>query len=170
MAKKKYRLQALLTTKERIKKRAEMALAIAITELRKAKERLEELKEEKKEIIEKWKEARIEMKKRMSGGAFVGEGTVHVNYLRKLKEDEEAKEKEIEEQKEVISDCEAKVAKARQDYIDAVKEVRIMQKHKELWEKKLNEEITKKEEAELDELGSTIHQLKKWRGEKSALQ
>lgn len=170
MAKKKYRLQALLTMKERIKKRAEMALAIAITELKKAKEKLEELKEEKKAIIEKWKEARIEMKKRMTSGAFVGEGTVHVNYLRKLKEDEEAKDKEIEEQKEVILECEAKVAKARQDYIDAVKEVRIMQKHKELWEKKLHEEITKKEEAELDELGSTIHQLKKWRGEKSALQ
>ncbi len=169
MAKKKYRLQALLTIKERVKKRAEIALAKSIVALKKAKDKLEELKEEKKKIIEKWKECRAEMKAKLAGGAFVAEGNVHVNFLRKLKEDETAKEEEIEDQKIVISECEANVVRCRQDYIDAAREVQIMQKHKELWEKKVREEITSKEEKELDELGGTIHQLRKWRGEKSAM-
>ena len=35
---------------------------------------------------------------------------------------------------------------------------------------KVKKEITSKEQKELDELGSTMHQLKNWRGEKSAIE
>jgi len=167
MAKQKYRLQAMLTIKERFKKRAEMVLARAIIALKKAKDKLKELEEEKKKIHEKWKNARADMKGKLSHSALVQEGNVHVNYLRKLKEDEEAKDEEIEDQKQVITECEEDVAHARRAYIDASKELQTMQKHKELWAKKIKDELTRKEEKEMDELGSTIHQLRRWRGEKS---
>lgn len=167
MPKQKYRLQALLTIKAHAKKRAEIALGKAIVALQKAREKLEELREEKKRIIERWKEARAEMKRRMAHGAMVGEGNVHVNFLRKLKEDEEKKQEEIEEQQDVVAECEDRVAVARRTYIDACKEFQIMEKHKELWEKKVRDELTRKEEREMDELGGTIHQLRRWRGEKS---
>lgn len=170
MAKPRYRLQAMLTLKLRAKQRAEQMLAKAIAELARARKRLEELKEEKEKIIEKWKECRAEMKRKMTAGLVVKEGNVHVNYLRKLKEDEEAKQQEIEDQEVVISDCEAAVARARRDYVDAAREVQVMEKHKELWERKLRDELTRKEEREMDELGGTIHQLKKWRGEKSTFE
>jgi flagellar export protein FliJ len=170
MPKQKYRLEALLRIKERAKKRAEVLLAKAIIELKRAKDRLEELKEEKKKIVEMWRECRKEMRSKMDMGAMVGEGNVHVNYLRKLKEDEEKKEEEIEDQKLVIKDCETAVAKARRDYIDAARELQVMEKHKELWKKKIAEELTKKEEREMDELGNTIHQLRRWRGEKSTFE
>lgn len=170
MAKQKYRLQALLTIKAHAKKRAETALALAIKALKEAKKHLEKLKEEKKKIVERWKKGRAEMKAKMAHGAVVGEGNVHINFLRKLKEDEEAKEKEIEEQKQVIAECEEKVAVARRKYIDACKELRVMEKHKELWEKKIRDELTRKEEREMDELGGTIHQLRRWRGEKSVFE
>lgn len=166
----KYRLQALLTIKTMAKKRAEVALGKAIIALKEAKERLEELKEEKRKIIERWEESRSEMKRKMSHGARVGEGNVHVNYLRKLKEDEEEKQEEIETQEERITECEEQVALARRAYIDACKELQVMEKHKELWEKKLRDEITRKEEREMDELGGTIHQLKRWRGERSVFE
>jgi len=170
MAKPKYRLQALLNIKARMKKRAEIALAKAIIELQKAKEKLEKLKEEKKKIIERWKEARMEMKREMSAGIAVKKSNVHVNFLRKLKEDEEEKQKEIEDQEAVVEDCTVAVARARREYIDAAKQHQIMEKHKELWQKKVNEEITRKEEREMDELSTTIHQLKRWRGEKSVFE
>jgi len=163
----KYRLQALLTIKTHAGKRAEIALAKAIALLQQAKKKLKELEEEKERIKEKWRRARAEMKEKMRGGALVGEGNVHVNFLRKLKEDEEQKEEEIEDQKQLIEERSEGVAKARRAYIDAAKELKVMEKHKELWQKKVREEITKKEEREMDELGSTIHQLRKWRGEKS---
>ncbi|MBN1282907.1 MAG: flagellar FliJ family protein [Proteobacteria bacterium] len=170
MAKPKYRLEALLRIKARMKKRAEMALARAIVELRKAKEKLEKLKEEKKKIVERWHEARKEMRRDMAGGIAVKKSNVHVNFMRKLKEDEEAKEEEIEDQKAVVEDCEAQVAKARREYIDAAKQLQIMEKHRELWQKKVDDEITRKEEREMDELSTTIHQLKRWRGEKSVFE
>lgn len=167
MAKPKYRLEALLRIKARMKKRAEMALARAIIELKKAKERLEELKEEKERIVERWEEARKEMRAEMDAGVVVKKGNVHVNFMRKLKEDEEAKQEEIEDQEAVVEDCEAAVARARREYIEAAKQLQIMEKHKELWEKKVKAELTRREQKEMDELGGAIHQLRKWRGEKS---
>ena len=165
MAKEKYRLEALLTIKAHEKKRSEIALAMAIKELNEAKKHLEELEKEKEEIIEKWKVARDEMSKGMTAGSSIFDGNVHNNYLKKLKEDEKEKEEEIEEQKEVIKEAEVVVADAKRDYIDAAKELKVMEKHKELWQKKVQKEISRKEERELNDLGNTIHQLKKWKGE-----
>lgn len=165
----RYRLQALLTIKEHEKKKAEIALAITIKELKEAKERLEKLEDEKKEIIKKRKEAKKNMSRNMTAGSSIFDGTVHTNYIRKLKEDEEAKEKEIEEQKEAVAEAEKKVAKARRDYIDAAKELKVMIKHKELWLKKIGKELSRKEERELNDLGNILHQLRKWRGEESGV-
>jgi flagellar export protein FliJ len=170
MVKQKYRLQALLTIKARLKKKAEVALARALIELKEAKEKLKKLEEEKKKIIERWKEARAEMRQRMQVGAVVKEGNVHINFMRKLKEDEETKQEEIEDQEQVVEDCTAAVAVARREYIDAAKELQVMEKHKELWEKKVRDELSRKEQKELDELGGAIHQLRRWRGDKSVFE
>jgi len=169
MAKEKYRLQALLNIKMREKKRTEIALAMAIKEFNEAKERLKELEKEKEEIILKWKETREEMSKGMTAGSSIFDGTVYTNFLKKLKDDEKDKEKEIEEQEEVVEEAKEAVASARRDYIDAAKEHKIMEKHKELWKKKVQKEINKKEERELNDLGNTVHQLKKWKGQASGL-
>lgn len=163
----KYRLQALLTIKQRMKKKAEIALARALKALMDAKEKLKKLEREKEEIVEAWKEARKEMKRKVATGVMIGEGNVYVNYLRKLKEDEEKKEQEIEDQKGVVEEAEAAVKVARKEYIEACKELRVMEKHKELWEKKLKAEISRKEEREMDELGNVIHQLRRMHGEKA---
>lgn len=168
--KAKYRLQALLTIKTQARRRAEIILARALIKLKEAKEKLEELKKEKEKIINKWKEARAEMKRKVSHGALIGEGNIHVNFLRKLKEDEEKKEEEIEDQKQVIEECEEEVVIARKGYINAAKELQVMEKHKELWAKKIRDELTRREEREMDDLGNTIHQLRKWRGDKSVFE
>lgn len=165
--KERYRLQALLTLRQRMKKKAEFALARALKELQKAKERLKELEKEKEEILEEQEKARVEMTGRMNMAAKVGEGNVYVNFLRKLKDDEKDKEEEIEDQKGVVQEKEEGVAIARREYIDAAKQMRIMEKHKELWEKKQRQELNRREQKEMDELGGTIHQLRAWRGERS---
>ncbi|PIR25481.1 MAG: hypothetical protein COX62_06385 [Deltaproteobacteria bacterium CG_4_10_14_0_2_um_filter_43_8] len=171
MAKKNnYRLQALLTLKERLKRKAEIVLAQKIIALKKEEEKLEELKEELKEIVEAWKMARKNMSDELRKGASSHRSDIHSNYLKRLKEDEEQKEEEMEEQKECIEEAKEALKKARRNYIDAAKELQVMQKHKELWAKKLKGEISKKEAKELNDLGNTIHQLKAWKGEKSVFQ
>lgn len=164
---KGYRLEALLKLRQREKKRAEVLLAKRLFELKEAKEKLERLKEEKEKIKKKEKEKRLKMDTQMNRGGLIGEGCFHVNFLRKLKEDEEAKTKEMEEQKGVIQECQEKVVKARKEYFDAIKQLRVMEKHKGLWKKKIAVLLSKKEEKEMDELGQTIHSLRQWRGEKS---
>lgn len=156
-----YRLQPLLQIKERARKRAEIALARALGRLVQEQKKLKKLEEEKKKILERKKQVRREMHEKMaSGDAQVKDSRVRGNYLRRLEEDEKKKEEEIEAQKKVIVDCEMQVKRARRDYIDAVKELRIMEKHKELWKKKLALEISREEEKEMDELGNVIHQLR----------
>ena len=152
--------------KEREKNAAAEALARAIVAMQEARKKEKELIEEKEKIIKKWFSARDEMRREMDKGRVVKEGNVHVNFLRKLKEDEEKKQKEIEEQHEVVIEAEEKVAQARRDYIEAAKEHQVMIKHKDLWRKKLNDELSRREEREFDELGNTIHQLKRWKGDK----
>lgn len=167
MPAQRYRLQALLIIKEREKNRAAELLARAIMALHEAREKEKKLIKEKEEIVHKWFAARDEMRREMDRGAVVAEGNSHVNFLRKLKEDEEKKQQEIDEQHEIVIEAEEAVSAARRDYIDAAKEHQIMTKHKELWQKKIQAELTRKEEREFDELGNTIHQIRKWKGEKS---
>lgn len=161
---KKYRLEVLLKTRERDKKRAEEALARAIKALNDARKKEERLVAEKKKIHQAWIDKRQEMRDRMDLGGFVGEGNRFVNYLRKIKEEEEAKQEEIDRQREVIVQCQEKVAQCRRDYIDAAKAMQVMEKHKDLWRKKRAHELSRKEEREFDELGGIIHGRRQSRG------
>ncbi len=163
-----YRLQVLLRIKERIKRQSEMALAKAIITLNKEKETLKTLEKEKDDIIKSFKNARKDMADHVKVGGKIGYSHVHVNFLDKLKDDEEKKEEEIDDQKLHIEDCEEKVTSARRDYIEAANQFKVMEKHKELWEKKIKNELSAKEAKELDELGQVIHQLKSWRSEGGA--
>ncbi|MBI1910174.1 MAG: hypothetical protein HYS22_08410 [Deltaproteobacteria bacterium] len=161
MPKVRYRLQPLLEIKSRAKKKAEIALARAIVKLEAEKKKLERLKEEKKEIVRKRKEYREKLHQKIASGvSAVRDSQAHINYLRRLEEEEKEKEKEIEDQKEVIVGAETAVKRARRDYVDAAKELRIMEKHKALWWKKVERAINVKEEREMDELGNLIHQLR----------
>ncbi len=167
MAKKKekYRLEPLLVVKRRNKRRAEIELAQAITALKEEEEKLKTLEKEKKEIIEKRDQSRREMSLRVaSGESQVSESHGHLNFIKRLLEDEEKNDKEIEEQKEVIVNAKERVAQAKRDYIDASKEVKMMEKHKELWKKKIHKQLEKEEAKLMNELGNVLHQLRRMRG------
>lgn len=166
----KYRLEALLRVKQREKKKAERLLAGALLALRDAKEKLKKLERERKEIQVREKETHRKMDQEMVGGGLIQRGCFFTNFLRKLKEDEAAKVEEIENQKGVIKECETKVAKARKEYYEAIRQLRTMEKHKGLWAKKVRLELNRREEKQMDELGQTVYGLRKWRGEKSEFQ
>ncbi len=155
-----YRLQALLEAKERAKSRAEIALAKAIGKLEEAKKKEKKLKEEKTAIGKRRKEARKKLEDELMGGPGVaGSGERHVAFMRGLEEDEKKKDQEIEKQQEVVAACETACRRARRDYIDAVKELRVMEKHKKLWEKKLKTELDRREDEELDEISQMLPRL-----------
>lgn len=158
----KYRLQVLLTLKERAKRQAEIDLARAIKKLEEEKKKLEELEDEKKKLLERIESERQEMREKVGGGeALVKDPQVHLNFIRKLKEDLEELERKIEDQKEQVRLAERGVQRARSDYILAAQEMDVMQKHKELWEKKLRKELNAADNKMMNELGNVIHQMNK---------
>lgn len=165
MAKKpKYRLQVLITLRERKKRDAEIALAKALRKLKEEQEKLKELELEKEKLLERIKNEQQAMRDKVAGGnALIKDPQVHLNFLRKLKEDLEELEKKIEEQKEEIKRAEKRVARARSDYMIAAQELNIMEQHKELWEKKTQRELTAAENKMLGELGNVIHGMNKMR-------
>ena len=125
-----YRLQPLLELKKRAKQRAEIELARAIALLEEGKKRLKRLEEEKQEVLRRQKECRLKLHEKVaSGRARIRDGSFRVNFLRKLEEDEKVKQTQIEAQQKRIEECETAVKRARRDYINAVKELRIMEKH-----------------------------------------
>jgi flagellar biosynthesis chaperone FliJ len=159
--KQKYRLAPLLIVKEKHKKQMEIELGRAIKNLAEQKERLKKLHEEKEQIIQRKKNARLEMSRQMTAGETrILDSSIHLNFLEKLQDDLVAKEKEIERQHEIIKEAEERVKKARRDYIDAARDLKMMEKHKELWHKKLMKELNYKEQKELNELGNVVHQIR----------
>jgi len=160
--KEKYRLQPLLEVKERHKRQTEIALSKAFKELKEEEEKLKKLEREKQEIVEKRLQTRREMAEMVRmGESQVSDSHTRLNYLKKLQEDEEKKDQEIEDQKLAIKRAEEKLAQAKRDYIDACKEVKIMEKHKELWAKKVKQKLEYQEAKQMNELGNVIHQIRK---------
>lgn len=156
----KYRLEPLLRIKARARKRAEIALAQAIGHLEREKKRKTELEEEKQHLVETKKEVRTELDIRMTSvEGVVSDSFRYIDYMRGLDEDVHQKERDIERQDEVIEDAKVVVARARRDYMDAAQEHKVMEKHKELWQKKQQKEVTRREQKEMDELGQVIHQM-----------
>ncbi len=156
----KYRLEPLLRIKARARKRAEIALAQAIGHLEKEKKRKEELEQEKQDLITTKTEIRNELDARMNSEAgIVSDSFQYINYMRGLEEDIGQKDRDIERQEDVIEDAKVVVGRARRDYIDAAQEHKVMEKHKELWEKRQQKELMRREQKEMDELGQVIHQM-----------
>ncbi len=164
-AKPKYRLEPLLWMKERTLRQAEIALAKAIKEVREEEKKLWRFEEKKKEIQNKRQKARLEMSGKIaSGQSRVKESQFHLGFIQKLKEDEAALEKEIDEQKEVLERAKGRMKRARRDYMDSAYELNVMKKHKELWMKKERQALSALEEKQMNELGNTVYQMNRMRG------
>lgn len=162
--KQKYRLQVLLVIKERAKRAAEVELARAIKRLEEERKKLEKLEIEKKKIEERIKKEKQDMRTNIVGGdALMKDPQMRLNFIRKLTEDLEEMERKIEDQKQEIKRAEKNVQRCRSNYILAAQELNMMEKHKELWEKKIRHELSMEESKLMNELGNVIHQMNKMR-------
>ncbi len=162
--KQKYRLEPLVRVKEKAKRDTEIKLAKSIKEVKEEEEKLRKLHEKKKEISQKRENVRIEMSDKIATGqAQVRESQLHLGFLMKLKEDEEALDKEIVDQEETLTRCKEKLKRARRDYMDAAYELNVMEKHREIWSKKQKKDALALEDKQMNELGNVVFQINKMR-------
>lgn len=163
MAKKpKYRLEPLLIMKVKAKKQKEMDLAKAIKELDAEKVKLEDFHKIKRSLQFDQQKVKDRMRDQMATGqAQVRQSQYHFNYIDKLKDDEGHIDREIEDQEFMIEKADRKVKRVRRDYIDAATEVNMLEKHKELWQKKVQEKLSFEENKLMNELGNNVFQINK---------
>ena len=163
--KEQYRLEPLVKLKQRQKRESEIKLARAIRELEKEKEILKKIENLKKEIGAKREKTRNDLRKKVaSGQARIKESEYYIGFMQKLMDDEEKVDEEIKLQKEVIEKAEEKLKRAKRDYIDAAQELNIMEKHKQLWTKKMRLKLTALEDKKMNELALVAHQMSRMKG------
>ena len=122
--------------------------------------RKEELEQEKQDLLDNKKEVRSALDQQLtSNESVVSDSFRYIDFLKGLDEDVGQKDRDIERQEGMIEDAQVMVSRTRRDYMDAAQEHKVMEKHKELWEKRQRHEMNRREQKEMDELGQVIHQM-----------
>lgn len=159
MAKKQqYRLRVLLELREQAKQEAERFLGECLAALKTEEDRLTQMEDELARMVSRRETRMREYAEKQMRGDMSAQAMISANsFIERLKEQEEAQEKAIESQKEVIAQREEEVKEARSKLITANQELKALEKHREKWEAKVKRERTIKEEEALDELAQTIY-------------
>ncbi|MCS6885554.1 MAG: hypothetical protein RMM17_04285 [Acidobacteriota bacterium] len=154
----KYRLQPILDEKENKKQEAARFLNKKKEELALEEQKLEQAKLEHARAIQK----KEEMVREYNENMFAGKYTIEQIKIRKLHiEDQQRRIEElrqaVERQKKAVERAELEVKKAEEALINASKEVQVMQKHKENWQRAVQEEALKKEAKQLEEIAQSMY-------------
>ncbi len=149
MKKFRYRLQALLKVKEHIEKEKQKEHAVALQHVHDQQDRIEKLGDDKNTTVERQRQAMI-------GKLSVAEMLVFGRYLLNLKKEQMAEEEILKASRKVESG-------KREKLLQATKERKIYDKHKEKQLGKFGEEVRLQETKESDETAGNSHRLKNHR-------
>ena len=158
MALKKYRLQTVLGTREQAKREAERLLVARTGQLAEAEEELARRLREVEACRGRQAAARAEMLEAMSGGAAAARALAHRTHLADLRAQEETLRAAADEQRGAVARCEAEVERARAALVEAAREVRVIEKHKENWRERERRESVRREQKLNDEIGAILHE------------
>ena len=158
VATKKYKLQPVLGVREQAKREAERLLAARLAQLAEAEEEMARRAREVEACRERQAGARAEMFEAMSEGAAASRALAHRTHLADLRAREEGLRAATEEQRAVVARCEAESERARAALVEAAREVRVIEKHKENWRERERRETARREQKLNDEIGAILHE------------
>ncbi|MBI1790240.1 MAG: flagellar FliJ family protein [Acidobacteria bacterium] len=162
MAAFKYRLQPLLEQKIRLQEAAEEEVKERKKELRAAEQRMEDLKRRVQELIAKREDLRRNIMVVAEGETLSGDLIKkRTEYVKAMAHDIDAAKDDVFSQKMVIDACQEKVDEAEKVLKERQKDVEILTKYREKLETRFRREEARKEELELDEIGSTLYTNKR---------
>lgn len=158
MAGPKYRLQPVLGVREQLKREAERLLASRVAQLAEAEEELARRVRAVDACLARQAAARAEMFGEMGGGAAAARALTHRIHLADLRAQEEALRGAVEEQRGAVARSEAEVERARAALVEAAREVRVIEKHREGWQERQKRESARREQKLNDEIGAILHE------------
>jgi flagellar export protein FliJ len=158
MATKKYKLQPVLGAREQAKREAERLLAARTRQLAEAEEELARRLGAVEACSERQTSARAEMFEAMQAGVAAARALAHRTHLADLRAQEETLRAEAEEQRGAVARCEAELERARAALVEAAREVRVIEKHKDNWRERERRESVRREQKLNDEIGAILHE------------
>jgi flagellar export protein FliJ len=148
----------VLGAREQSKREAERLLAARLAQLAEAEEELARRLGAVEECRGRQRSARAEMLESMKGGAAASQALAHRTHLADLRAQEETLRAAAEEQRGAVARCEAELERARAALVEAAREVRVIEKHKENWRERERREATRREQKLNDEIGAILHE------------
>ena len=158
VASKKYRLEPVLGAREQAKREAEKTLAARTRQLSEAEEELARRVGAVEACRGRQASARAEMSEALKAGAAAAQALAHRTHLADLRAQEEALRAAAEEQRGAVARCEAEVERARAALVEAAREVRVIEKHRENWQERERRDATRREQKLNDEIGAILHE------------
>ena len=103
-------------------------------------------------------ERRAQMDKAMKGGASAGSMTAGKGFLERLDDEIDEARRAEEVRRGELAKAEEAAREAQRELLDAEREKKALEKHRENWRSEIAKEAARKEELTLDEIGQSMHQ------------
>ena len=162
--KPEYPLKQLAFIKKKRLDEAERELKRKKEALEKEITRLKELEEEKNEKKRHKDEKLEQLREELDKGTTTDKIQTMKRYLKVVDEELIQKQKKVNDQQKVVKTAEDAVETARLDMLKKQQEVEKLEIHENEWTVAMKKEFAIEEAKEADEIGNTLHSLKKRKG------
>ena len=157
MPKPKYRLQPVLSVREKAKQEAAKSLATQRAQLADAEVELVRRKAAVDECRARQVVAHEDMLEEVKQGVAAHGLVMHRTHLADLRRVEQELIAEVEAQRRTVAAAEGEVEKAVTALIEASREVQVIEKHHESWQQNARREDERREQKLGDEIGAITH-------------
>ena len=157
MKAKKYRLQTVLDIRNRAKDEAARIVALRYEQLANAEAELLNRQRSLQTCYEKQTQAKTAMNAELDKGIQAKGVVSHRIFLKDLREQEIDLKAAVENQKTAVKRAEAEVEAAREKLVEAAKELKAIEVHKENWQTAERFQEKRRDQKISDEIGSILH-------------
>jgi len=161
MKAKKYRLETVLTIRNRAREEAARQVALRLGQLEQAEEELNRRQKKLQACYEQQNKAQTAMSEELSQGIQARSILAHQNYLNDLRKIEIELKNDVEKQIQVVTKAENELEKAREKLVETARELKSIEVHKANWQVSEQKVQAKREQKISDEIGAILHGRRK---------
>ena len=157
----KYPLDQLVEIKQKRLEESEKVLREKKRILEEEQGKLVTLEKKRDEVKEHYLAKLNQLREKLDTGTATDKIQQMKHYLKMVTENLKAEELKVEVQQKVVATASSQVDLARQDLFKKQKDVEKLNLHHTEWKHEVDKAATHREELASDEMGSTLHSLKK---------
>lgn len=157
MSKKNYRLQSVVSARERAKQERARVVGVRRAQLAEAEGELGRREQAVENCRERQREARERMAEQASGGTEAANIVSYRTHLADLRQSEQDLLAAVEQQKGVVARCEAELEDALAGLREASQELQVIEKHRERWSDEQRRDGARREQKLSDEIAAILH-------------